>query len=202
MITNGDNTVNSPGDLSIIGNSSPRYTFGISPDFEWNSFFLSAFFQGVGHQDWYPGREAAIFWGQYNRPYNRLPAFHLGNIWSEENPNAYFPRYRGYSAQNSAGVLSQTQTKYLQNVAYIRLKNLQLGYNFRPALLSRAGLSQARVFVSGENIWTWSPLYKVTRDLDVETIFGSDRVVTGGTSGNGYNYPIFKSFNMGLSLTF
>ncbi|MGV3502754.1 MAG: SusC/RagA family TonB-linked outer membrane protein [Adhaeribacter sp.] len=202
VIDNGDNTVASPGDRRIIGNSNPRYTYGIMPDVEWNNFFLSAFFQGVGRQDWYPGSEAAIFWGQYNRPYNRLPKAHLGNIWSEDNPNAYFPRYRGYSAQNGAGELTQTQTKYLQNVAYIRLKNIQLGYNFRPALLSKAGLSQARVFVSGENIWTWSPLYKVTRDLDVETIFGSDRVVTSGTSGNGYNYPIFKSYNMGLSLTF
>jgi hypothetical protein len=63
-------------------------------------------------------------------------------------------------------------------------------------------MSNARVFLSGENLWAWSPLYRITRDLDVETIFGSDRVVTSGTSGNGYNYPIFKSFTMGLSLTF
>lgn len=202
VINNGDNTVNSPGDRSIIGNSSPRYTFGINTDLNWNNFFFSTFFQGIGRQDWYPGREAALFWGQYNRPYNRLPAFHLGNIWSEENPNAYFPRYRGYSAQNSSGVLSQTQTKYLQNVAYIRLKNIQVGYNFQPSLITKAGLSNARVFLSGENVWAWSPLYKITRDMDVETIHGSDRVLTSGTSGNGYNYPVFKSLSMGLTLSF
>lgn len=202
VINNGDNTVNSPGDLSVIGNSTPRYTYGINTDLDWNNFFFSAFFQGVGHQDWYPGSEAALFWGQYNRPYNRLPKFHLDKIWSEENPDAYFPRYRGYSAQNGSGVLRQTQTKYLQNVAYIRLKNIQLGYNFQPGLISKAGMSNARVFLSGENLWAWSPLYRITRDMDVETIHGSDRVVTSGTSGNGYNYPIFKSFTMGLTLTF
>lgn len=202
VINDGDNTVDSPGDRTIIGNSAPRYTYGINLGLDWNSFFFSTFFQGVAKQDWYPGREAAIFWGQYNRPYNKLPVSHLGNIWSEDNPDAYFPRYRGYVAQNSSGELAQVQTKYLQNVAYIRMKNIQFGYVLPQALISKIKMSNARVFLSGENIWTWSPLYKITRDLDVESINGSDRVLTSGTSGNGYNYPILKSVSMGVSMTF
>ncbi|GAA4432829.1 TonB-dependent receptor [Pontibacter saemangeumensis] len=202
VINNGDNTVDSPGDRKIIGNSLPRYTYGVNLGLDWNNFFFTTFFQGVAKQDWYPGREASTFWGQYNRPYNKLPEWQLGNIWSEENPDAYLPRYRGYVAQNSSGELAQVQTKYLQNVAYVRMKNIQVGYMLPQALIGKAGMSNARVFLSGENLWTWSPLYKLTRDLDVESINGSDRVLTSGTSGNGYNYPILKSVSMGLSLTF
>jgi TonB-linked SusC/RagA family outer membrane protein len=201
-INNGDNTVTNPGDRTIIGNANPRYTYGINLDLDWNNFFFSTFFQGVGQQDWFPGTEAGTFWGQYNRPYNKLPQFHIGNIWSEDNPNAYFPRYRGYTAQNSAGELAQAQTKYLQNVAYLRLKNIQIGYNLPQSLIGKIKMSSAKVYLSGENLWAWSPLYKLTRDLDVESVRGSDRVLTSGTSGNGHNYPIMKSMNLGLSITF
>ncbi|WP_078832619.1 SusC/RagA family TonB-linked outer membrane protein [Sediminibacterium ginsengisoli] len=202
VINNGDNTVGNPGDRQIIGNSTPRYSYGINLDADWNNFFFSAFLQGVGKQDWWPGSEADYFWGQYNRPYNKMPVSHIGNIWSEQNPDAYFPRYRGYVAQNGSGELNQAQTKYLQNVAYLRLKNIQIGYNLPGKWIRRIGANTARVYVSGENLLTWSPLYRISKDLDVESINGSDRVVTDGSSGNGNNYPIMKGFTMGLSVTF
>lgn len=126
----------------------------------------------------------------------------IGNIWSEDNPDAYFPRYRGYSAQNGSGELTQAQTKYLQNAAYLRLKNIQLGYNLPLHIIQKIKLSNLRVFVSGENLLTWSPLYKVTKDIDPESINGSDRVLTDGGSGNGNNYPILKSVTLGVSATF
>ena len=202
VINNGTNTVGNPGDRKIIGNSLPRYTYGISLDGGWNNFFISTFFQGVAKQDWYPGSEAGTFWGQYNRPYNRLPQFHLGNIWSEENPDAYFPRYRGYTAQNGSAELAQTQTRYLQNAAYIRMKNVQVGYNLPQSLIRNIKMTNARIYLSGENLFTWSPLYKLTRDLDVESINGSDRVLTSGGNGNGNNYPMLKSVTLGLSVNF
>ncbi|GAB3917095.1 SusC/RagA family TonB-linked outer membrane protein [Larkinella terrae] len=202
VIDPGDNTVDKPGDRTIIGNSTPRYTYGIMLSADWNNFFFSAFLQGVGKQDWWPGAEAGTFWGQYNRPYNKIPTWQLGNIWSEDNPNAYLPRYRGYVAQNGAGELAQAQTKYLQSLAYLRLKNIQLGYNLPKLLISKAGMTSARVFVSAENFLTWASLYKLTKDLDVESATQSDRVLTDGNSGNGHNYPILKSFTMGLSVTF
>lgn len=202
VIDYGDQTVNKPGDKKVIGNTTPRYTFGFGMDADWNSFFFSAFFQGVGKRDWYPGPEADYFWGQYNRPYNKVPVSQLDKIWSESNPNAYFPRYRGYSAQNGSNELAQNQTKYLQNAAYVRMKNIQLGYHLPLSLIRKIKLGDARVFVSGENLWTWSPLYKITKDIDPESINGSDRVLTDGTSGNGNNYPILKSVTIGVSATF
>lgn len=203
IISTGENTVTKPGDRTIIGNSSPRYFYGITLEGDWNNFFASAFFQGIGKQDWYPGAEANWFWGQYNRPYNKIPEFHLNNFWTEDNPNAYLPRYRGYTSL-SGRELSVTQTKYLQNAAYIRLKNIQVGYNFPVALMEKVKLKSGRIYFSGDNLWSYSPMYKVTkRMVDVENaIQGSDNVLTGGGNGDGLNYPLLTSFTIGLSLNF
>lgn len=204
VINNGDNTLANPGDRRVIGNSTPRYTYGINLSADYSNFFFSAFLQGVGKQDWWPGTESDVFWGQYNRPYNFIFKSQLNQIWSESNPDAYFPRYRGYVAQNGAGELATEQTKYLQNVRYIRLKNIQIGYNLPRNLINRLHIGTARVYVSGENLFTASPLYKITKNLDVENIGKSDVVLTGETSnnGNGNNYPILKSVTIGLSITF
>jgi hypothetical protein len=201
-VNTGANSVSNPGDRKIIGNATPRYTFGTLFDFDWNNFFVSAFFQGVGRQDWWPGAEADAFWGPYNRPYNRLPSEMVDKIWSEANPNTYFPRLRGYIAQGTGRSLNVTQTKYLLNAAYIRLKNLQIGYNLPEGLTTKLKMSQARLYVSGENLFTWSPMYKYTHNLDVENIQGSDRVLTNGSNGNGNNYPMLKSMTIGLNITF
>jgi TonB-linked SusC/RagA family outer membrane protein len=202
VINNGDNTLESHGDLQIIGNSTPRYSYGISLSADWNNFSFAAFLQGIAKQDWWPGSEADLFWGQYNRPYNYVFKSQLGNIWSEDNPNAYWPRYRGYVAQNGAGELRQAQSKYLQNASYLRLKNVQLGYALPSSLVHRWKLSAIRFYVSGENLISWSPLYKVTKNLDVENIGKSDVILTGtSNNGNGNNYPILKSVTFGLSVT-
>ena len=202
VINNGDNTLANHGDLKIIGNSTPRYTYGISLGADYSNFTFSAFFQGVGKQDWWPGSESDVFWGQYNRPYNYAMKSQVGNMWTGDNPDAYWPRLRGYVAQNGAGELAVAQTKYLQNVAYIRLKNIQLGYNLPQALVRKWHLTATRFYVSGENLWSWSPLYRVTRDLDVENIGKSDVILTGtSNNGNGNNYPILKSITVGLSVT-
>lgn len=213
VINYGTNKVGDPGDRKVIGNSTPRYTYSINLGAEWNGIFLSAFFQGVGKQDWWPGTDNALFWGQYNRPYNNIPSSMIGNIWSEDNPNTYFPRYRGYVALQSTRELSVVQTRYLQNVAYIRLKNMQLGYNFPKKILWPLKMEAARVYLTAENLWCWSPLYKHTKNFDVANIYGEDMEAkataeSGGTNsiisngGYSYNYPILKSISAGLSITF
>jgi TonB-linked SusC/RagA family outer membrane protein len=203
VISRGDATVDNPGDLVRIGNTTPRYTYGIGLNADWNNFFFSAFFQGTGRQDWYPSSDADAFWGQYNRPYNAALKSQLGKIWTEDNPNAYWPRYRGYIALSGQRSLSVLQTKYLQNAAYIRLKNIQLGYNLPQGLVSKVKITNARVYVSGENLWVTSPMFKITdHNIDPESIHGSDRVLTSGGNGDGQNYPILKSITIGLNLTF
>ncbi|WP_267293723.1 SusC/RagA family TonB-linked outer membrane protein [Parachryseolinea silvisoli] len=201
-IDNGAATANKPGDMRVIGNSQARYTYGIMLGATWNNFSLSGFFQGVGKQDWWPGAEADAFWGPYNRPYNGTPEYIVGNYWTEDKPYGYFPRMRGYSAQSDWRELGVKQTKYLQNVAYLRLKNVQLSYTLPKSLVEKIRASNARVYVTGENLWTWSPLYRLTRDIDVESIGPSDKVLTTNNAGNGNNYPILKSYTAGLVVTF
>lgn len=202
VINNGENTYDNPGDRVVIGNELPRYRFGVNLGANWNNMFMSAFFQGVGKQDWYPSRGANTFWGQYNAPYGHPPVSQLGKIWSEDNPNAYFPRYTGYLAWTAGGTLRETQTRYLQNIAYVRLKNIQLGYHLKPEWIRKVGLQEASVYLSGENLWTYSPMHKITKDIDVENTGDSDQSLANSNQGDGFNYPMLKSYSLGISLTF
>ena len=194
----GDNTVDNPGDKVIVGNSEPRYVYSFTLNSDWKGFFLSAFFQGVGKQNWFPDKECG-FWGQYNRPYNNMPKWHLNNYWTEDNRNAYLPRYAGYN--QSLGYGGTVTDRYLQNVAYIRLKNIQIGYTIPKNFVSKLRMETARIYISGENLWNWSPLYRHTRDFDVTNTQGSDPDLTSGTSGDNYSYPLMKSLSLGLSIT-
>jgi hypothetical protein len=98
---------------------------------------------------------------------------------------------------------------------YLRLKNLQVGYNLPAHISSRIGAKSTRVYVTGENLWTWSPLYKYADNIDVENATApSDRQFVGNptgvnpsgafsdNSGDGYNYPMLKSYNIGATVTF
>ena len=199
-IDRGKGTVDDPGDRRIIGNKNPRYMYTINLSADWNGIFVSAFFQGVGKQDWMPSNEASNFWGQYNRPYNQMPSWHIGNYWTEDNPDAYLPRYTGYYGVLYKGT-ANANTRYMQDVSYIRLKNLQVGYNLPTKWISKIGLKKAAIYFSGENLWTWSPMYKWSRAIDVTAnIYGTDS--ERSSTGDGYNYPTLKSYSFGLNLTF
>ena len=196
----GTNRKSNPGDRKIIGNSLPRYTFGATIDGSWNRFFVSAFFQGVGKQDWYPANESSFFWGQYMRPYNKIPKWQLGNIWSPDNPDTYLPKYRGYVGGWS-NELDWENDRYLQNVAYVRLQNIQFGYDIHTGGKFEF-IDNLRIFFSGENLWNWSPLYKRTKDFDVTNINGSDPDITNSTGGDAHSYPLLKTYNFGISVKF
>ena len=199
-IDRGANTADDPGDRKIIGNSEPRYIYSFGFDVEWSGIYASAFFQGVGKQDWYPDNESSTFWGMYNRPYNQMPSWHLNNYWTEDNPNAYLPRYTGYFAPFYKGRVN-ANTRYLQDASYIRLKSIQIGYNIPEKITRKAGLQKVSVFVAGENLWSWSPVYRHTRDIDVTAnIYGNDSTLS--TTGDGYNFPTMKSVSLGLKVTF
>jgi TonB-linked SusC/RagA family outer membrane protein len=203
LINVGENKAGNSGDR-IIGNSSARYSFGVNLGADWNNFSFSVFLQGVGKQQWYPSTEAEMFWGQYNRPYNNIPIFHLGNMWTPENTNAYFPRTMSRAASNATTrTLGVAQTRYLQNVAYVRMKNIQIGYNLPSNWTKRIGAQSMRLYFSGENLFTYSPMYKIVKNtIDVENAVRSDRDTNSGNSGDGYNYPMLKSYSFGVNLGF
>jgi len=206
-INTGKNTVDDPGDRKIVGNSAIRMQYGFNINLSWNGIGLSTFFQCVGKRDWYPVKESAFFWGQYDRPYAFLLKEHTGdNVWTEENQNvnAYWPRYRGYLANTNNRSMQVTNDRYLQNAAYLRLKNIQVDYTFNKSFVNKFGFQNLRLFLMGENLVTWSPLYKHTKNFDPEVIEPGDPEfrATSGSDGDGYGYPMLKKYTIGLNLAF
>jgi TonB-linked SusC/RagA family outer membrane protein len=199
VINNGANTLTNHGDEKVIGNNLPRYSFGINGSAEWNGFDLSVFFQGVGHQDWYPGNETYLFWGPYGRPYySFIPKDFTSKMWSPDHPNAYFPKLRGYVAQNTSSELALPNTKYLQNIAYIRLKNLTIGYSLPSSLLQRWKIQRLRIYFSGENMFTATGLK--SKYVDPEQVSADPQGLVANVSAR--NYPFMKSYSGGLDITF
>lgn len=190
IIDMGANTLENPGDREIIGNSTPRYSYGLSLSGSWNGFDLSALFQGIGKQNWYPHLEAQQFWHVYARPYGSfIPEGFQNKIWSEENPNSYFPLLRGYIAQNSE--LAASNDMYLQDLAYCKLRNLTIGYSLPKSLLNKIKIDRLRIYLSGENLFTWTKLD--TDYIDPEETMKDPTART---------YPIGKTYSFGLELSF
>lgn len=199
-IDSGSDTVDDPGDQTIIGNTSPRFPYSINLDFSWHGFYASLFLQGVGKRLWCPTKEGP-FWGQYCRPYAQAYKWQLDNCWDPvTNPDALLPVYTGY-----CGISWQNKRidRYMMDVSYVRIKNLQVGYNFPKKILDKLKMSQLSIYLSAENLWTWSPLHKYTQDFDVVTVcYGSDSDITSSAEGDGYNYPTMRTFSLGLQIGF
>lgn len=191
----GSNNVDNPGDRKILGNSLPSFSYGISASAQWNGFDVSAFFQGTGNHYWYPAGQSMPFWGPYSYPYlSFLQKDFLADVWTAENTDAYFPRAMAYSA--SSGVLSNVNDRYLQNLRYLRFKNLTVGYTLPQSWTGKARIESVRIYFTGENLCYWSPLKKHSRYVDPEAAI--DR-------SNAYNnayYPWQKSFLFGIDVTF
>jgi TonB-linked SusC/RagA family outer membrane protein len=199
IIDSGAWTAQDPGDRRIIGNSTPRFRYSFSLNLEWNGIYASAFFRGIGKQDWYPSKESP-FWGQYNRPYNQAFKWMIGNYWTKDNPDAYLPKYTGYYNPFLAGI---PISRYVQDASFIRLQNLQIGWNLPGKWLEKAKLSGVSVYFSGENLWTWSPMYKLTRDFDIVTVTQrSDDDITTDNMGDGFNYPTMRTFSLGVTISY
>ncbi len=191
-INKGAEKVGDSGDWQIIGNSQPRYNYGINLTGNWNGFDLAVFFQGIGHMDWYPGADARAFWGPYARPYMTfIPKDFLNDCWSEENPNAYYPRPRGYIAMNANRPLGVVNDRYLQNIGYLRLKNLTFGYTLPQKITRKASIDRLRIYFSGENLFYLAPGLH-GKYVDPEMAM---------TGGNLRLYPWQKSFVFGIDIT-
>ena len=192
-IDKGNEKVGDSGDWQVIGNSQPRFNFGITLNAAWKGLDLSMFFQGIGKCDWYPASEAYLFWGPYARPYSTfIPKDFLNDCWSETNPDAYYPRPRGYVASvNQKRPLAVANDRYLQNIGYIRLKNLTFGYTLPEKLTKKAAISKLRFYFTGENLFYFAPgLHGKYVDPEM--------AMTGGAMKL---YPWQKSFLFGVDIT-
>lgn len=189
-ISTGANTLNDHGDRIIIGNSTPRYNFGINLDAAWKGFDIRIFLQGIGKRDYMLG--GAYFWGAQDGKWQSAGFEEHWDFFREEgnplgaNLDAYYPRPLFDSNKNK-----QNQTRYVQNAAYMRLKNIQLGYALPRVVTSKLGLQMVRVYVSGDNLLTFTSLSKI---FDPETI--------ASARGDGKLYPLSKVISFGINIKF
>ena len=202
-ISIGENSAKNPGDRKILGNSNATLQYGFTVGFDYFGFDVSAFFQGTGNHYWYPNAESMAFWGPYSRPYvTFLADDFLDNVWAEDNPNAYFPRPRAYSAFTDGAYLANVNDRYLQNIRYLRFKNLTVGYTVPQKATRKIGVEKIRVYFSGENLHYWSPFKKNSKYIDPEAAF--DRLDSSGdpTRYNNAFYPWQKTMMFGVDITF
>lgn len=187
-VTYGSRTLDDHGDLVRIGNTTPDFEYNISASCNWKNFDFSMFWRGMGHADWWPGGGQGdsawytddIFFGIATNKWNFTALNDHKDHWTSENKNAYYPRplVQGGNAERNI----KTQTKYLQNRAFLRLKNVQLGYTLPKSLTSKIKVDNVRFYITGENLFTLSD-FKI---YDPET--------------PGLIYPLQKSYSIGLKL--
>ena len=204
-ITKGAQTLEDHGDLKVIGNNTPRFQFGLDLNASYKGFDVRLFFQGVMKRDYWQGSN--MFWGVgQGGMWWSMGLKEHGNYFRDEpvglsgheiaaNTNSYYARPRFDSEQNH-----ETQTRYLQDASYIRLKNFQLGYTLPNALTRKIGINNCRIFVSGENLWTGTGLSKL---FDPETINGgnTDSNANAAIRSGGNAYPLSRTWSVGLSVS-
>lgn len=195
-INRGSNTLGNMGDVTVIGNTTPRYQYTINGSISWKGLSLSLMFQGVGKRDWMADLGTAYFWG--SGAYAQVTVFneHM-DYWTENNPNAYYPKpYTGPAGKIGSfrSKTSQMADRYMQNAAYCRLKNLTLSYDIPSVLSSKVGLNKVQVFFSGENLLTFTSLKGM---FDPEAIFTRSDY-SSGLDQAGKNYPLNKVISFGV----
>jgi TonB-linked SusC/RagA family outer membrane protein len=156
---------------------TPTFTGGFTANVAYKGFDLSILFQGAVGGVFRQTTESGDFG-------NFLKSFY-DKRWTEDNPNAIYPRTYNRS---DAYWVNQPNTFWLHKTDYIRLKNIELGYTLPQTLIRRVKIEHVRFYVSAYNLLTFSPDMK---DYDPEN-----------TSGSGYNHPLNKIVNAGLSVTF
>lgn len=191
VVSGGNFTLEDHGDLRIIGNSSPRYSYSFTADASYKGIDFSIMLQGVGKRDFY---DSSPYFAGANHGQWQSAGFkeHWDFFRPEGDPlganlNAYYPRV----AFGSAGKNFQTQTRFLQDASYMRIKNVQLGYTIPRHLVEGLGVNGLRVYTSVDNLATFTSLSKIF-----------DPEATGGDWGPGKIYPLQRVWSLGLNLNF
>ncbi|MCC5935876.1 MAG: TonB-dependent receptor [Lunatimonas sp.] len=182
-ITPGNNTLANPGDRRIIGNTTPRLSFGINNNLAWKNFTLNAFFQGIWRRDFWPSDGNWTWFFPFNA--GHVEKYFITDSWSEDNRDAYFA-HPHISTNDKKNI--RPQSRFIQNAGYIRLKNLSVGYDIPYNIINSIGMQNANVYFAGMNLWEYSPIRK---PLDPETIYAG-----------AIEYPMQRIYTLGVRITF
>jgi len=169
------------GDVINAGSTTPRYTYGLNLDVKWKNFDLGIFMQGVGERTMFREGDYSMPWSDWWR---QPPSLYFNNTWNEDRPNAEYPRL---SHGNIRYWNYQASTLQKINAAYLRLKNLQIGYSLPETLLKKISVDRARVYFSGFDLWE---RHHVKGGWDPES------------SNTGFNYPFQRLYSFGIDVTF
>jgi len=181
----GNSTVDNPGDRKVIGNSTPRYSYSLFMDGSWKGFDYSIFIQGVGKRDYYT--TSNMYFGIVGSEWqSSLFTEHLDR-WSPENPNGFFPK--SYIGGGNNWKNTEAQTKYLINAAYLRIKNVQVGYTLPNTISNQVKVQKLRFYISVDNLGTFTKMNDHSV-LDPENTFSDAK-----------NYPLQRSFSLGANIT-
>lgn len=193
VISRGAGTEADHGDLTKIGNSTPRFRYGVTLGGNAYGFDLSIFFQGVGKRDYWGASDAVL-------PFYRAPQQMYANqadYWTPENTDAYWPNPNygdeagGFGGSTTGRNNFITQTRYLLDMSYLRIKNTTLGYSLPKEIIKKARLDKVRFYISGENLITWAD-----SRLPVDPEINESEVLWGRA------YPFTKTWSFGLDLSF
>ncbi|MGN6437945.1 MAG: SusC/RagA family TonB-linked outer membrane protein [Agriterribacter sp.] len=162
-ITPGKRTLDDYGDLKIVGNTTPRYSFGLNGDVSFKGLSLNVFFQGIMKRDYLPKNDNWQAFYPFNTGY--IEKYFITESWSETNRDAYFaaPTF-GFNSKKNI----QPQSRYVQNAAYIRLKNITLSYDLPSKWMEKVKLTRAQVYFAGMNLWEYTKMHK---PLDPESVY-------------------------------
>lgn len=199
LIDSGSGTVDDPGDRKVIGNSTPRYEYGFRLGADYKGVDFSVFFQGVGKREVWGNGFLAI--AGYNSSDGAMPQAIAGNYWREDRTDAFYPRpYNLAGSNNSLNMV--TQSRYLLDMSYLRMKNITIGYSIPADILRKVRMQKARIYMSLENFVTWDNLNGLPIDPEEVqgfSMFNTDNYNSGRT---GVGTPTFKSLSVGIQLNF
>ena len=130
-----------------------------------------------------------------------MPQAIAGDYWREDRTDAFYPRPWNLAA-SSTGYNMQIQDRYLLNMAYLRLKNITVGYSLPMPVINRVGFTKARFYVSLENFATFDNLRDLPIDPEIETSFNYFDYSNHNLGRTGMSSPVFKSVAIGVQLNF
>jgi hypothetical protein len=180
----GDGVINSD-DMVPLGNpTQPEIIYGFGASFLYKGFDFNFYFQGAARVSFFIDPYKISPFVQNGGLQNRVLSSIAEDHWSEENPDpyAFWPRLSNQHVDSN----NQRSSWWLRNGDFLRLKRLDVGYNFNKSLLSKVGINGARLYLSGVNLLMFSKF----KMWDTEM------------GGNGLGYPIQSTYTLGLSLDF